>query len=92
MGHTCDHCKLRYCMKHSLAEVHGKFTGCDEAIRKKEREEFLHPKVDTRKMQHQVQHDKAKKTLSSKLKQMELERKAKPSAGGAGGSSSKKKK
>lgn len=41
-------------------------------------------------MQNQIEHDKAKKGLSAKLKQMELERKAKPS--GTGGNSSKKKK
>mgnify|MGYP003507536221 CR=1 FL=1 len=70
-------------MKHILAEVHG----CGDAVKKKEREEFLHPKVDTRKMQHQVEHDKAKKNLSSKLKQMELERRAKPT-----GNDNKKKK
>jgi hypothetical protein len=89
MGQTCELCRNRYCMKHSLPESHGKDTGCDEAIKKKEREEFLHPKVDTRKMQHQVEHEKAKKTLTSKLKQMELDRKAK--ASGSSGSGKKKK-
>lgn len=84
MGQNCELCKSRYCMKHSLAEVHG----CGEAIKKKEREDFLHPKVDTRKMQHQVDHDKAKKTLSTKLKQMELERRAK--ATGSTGNKKKK--
>lgn len=75
-------------MKHILAEIHG----CGDAVKKKEREDFLHPKVDTRKMQHQIEHDKAKKSLSSKLKQMELERKAKPAGSGNSGGGGKKKK
>lgn len=87
MGEDCAFCKKRYCYKHSLPEIHGKFTKCDELVKKKEREEFLHPKVDTRKVAQQIEHGKAKKTLESKLKQMQLERKAKPS-----GSSGKKKK
>lgn len=86
MGQNCEHCKMRYCYKHILAEIHGKFTNCGDLVKKKEREEFLHPKVDTRKIAHQIEHDKAKKSLEGKLKQMQLERKAKP------GTSGKKKK
>jgi len=82
MGEDCPFCKNRYCYKHSLPEIHGKFTKCDELVKKKEREEFLHPKIDTRKVAQQVEHSKAKKNLETKLKQMQLERKAKPSTSG----------
>lgn len=88
MGQNCEHCKMRYCYKHILAEIHGKYTNCDEAVKKKERDEFLHPKIDTRKVAQQVEHEKAKKTLDTKLKQMQFERKAKAS----GSNSGKKKK
>jgi predicted nucleic acid binding AN1-type Zn finger protein len=83
MGQNCEHCKMRYCYKHILAEIHGSgFTNCAELIKKKERDEFLHPKIDTRKVAQQVEHGKAKKSLEGKLKQMQLERKAKPSSSG----------
>ena len=82
MGEDCSFCKNRYCYKHSLPEIHGKFTKCDELVKKKERDEFLHPKIDTRKVAQQVEHNKAKKNLETKLKQMQLERKAKPSTSG----------
>jgi hypothetical protein len=88
MGQNCDLCQMRYCYRHILAEIHGKFTNCGDLIKKKEREEFLHPKIDTRKVAEQVEHGKAKKSLESKLRQMQLERKTKPS----GSSSGKKKK
>lgn len=91
MGHTCTFCNHRYCYKHSLPEIHSEKLGlkCAEIVKKKERDEFLHPKIDTRSAKKKDEHDKAKKTLESKLKQMQLERKQK--APGAGTTSKKKK-
>ena len=95
MGQTCSFCNHRYCYKHGLPEIHGTTMGtkCDEIVKKKERDEFLHPKIDTRKAQAKVDHDKAKKTLETKLKQMQLERKQKAAGASsvAGGGSKKKK-
>lgn len=90
MGHTCTYCKKRYCYKHSLPEAHSEKMNlsCSENVRKKERDEFLHPKIDTRSAKKKDEHDKAKKTLEQKLKQMQLERKQKA----PGASTSKKKK
>lgn len=89
MGQTCQFCNHRFCYKHNLPETHSKLTNCAELVRKKEREEFLHPKVDTRSIQKRQEHDKNKKTLEQRLKQMQLERKAK--LPGAGTSNKKKK-
>lgn len=90
MGQTCPFCQKRFCYKHNLPEAHSKNLGtnCDEIVKKKERDEFLHPKINTRETKKKEEHDKAKKTLEAKLKQMQLERKQKP--GGSGGSSSSK--
>ncbi|CRK92216.1 CLUMA_CG005726, isoform A [Clunio marinus] len=90
MGQTCTFCNHRFCYKHNLPEIHSKNLGtkCDEIVKKKERDNFLHPKIDTRSAKKKEEHDKAKKILELKLKQMQLERKQKqPGAG-----SSKKKK
>lgn len=91
MGQTCTFCSHRFCYKHNLPEIHAKTLGtkCDEIVKKKERDEFLHPKIDTRSAKKKEEHNKAKKTLDQKLKQMQLERKQK--APGAGTSSKKKK-
>ncbi|XP_045474814.1 DNA-binding protein SMUBP-2 [Harmonia axyridis] len=74
----CKYCKGRFCPTHSLPEIHG----CGEAVRKDEKEKFNHPykKLD------QENHQKAQTKLTMKLKQLQLERKAKP------GNSSKGKK
>lgn len=89
MGQTCSFCQKRFCYKHNLPEAHSKNLGtnCDEIVKKREREEFLHPKIDTREVKKKEEHDKAKKTLDQKLKQMQLERKQKST-----GNSSKGKK
>lgn len=89
MGQTCTFCSHRFCYKHNLPEIHSAQLGtkCDEIVKKKERDEFLHPKIDTRSAKKKEEHDKAKTTLEVKLKQMQLERKQKPS-----GSGTKKKK
>lgn len=93
MGQSCSFCNLRFCYKHGLPEVHANALGtkCDEIVKKKERDEFLHPKIDTRSAKKKEEHDKAKKTLESKLKQMQLERKQKASGTGTAGGSKKKK-
>lgn len=92
MGQTCTFCTKRFCYKHNLPEAHSKNLGtkCDEIVKKKERDDFLHPKIDTRESKKREEHDKAKKTLEVKLKQMQLERKQK--ASGSGSSSKAKKK
>lgn len=48
MGQTCSMCNKRFCYKHSLPEIHAEALGtkCDEIVKKKERDEFLHPKVN----------------------------------------------
>ncbi|CAO1405946.1 unnamed protein product [Diamesa serratosioi] len=79
MGQNCSFCSKRYCYKHGLPEAHTSQTNCAELVKKKEREEFLHPKIDTRKSAAKKDHAKAQNTLTNKLKQMQLERKAKPS-------------
>lgn len=83
MGSNCEFCTERFCFKHSFPEIHG----CSDKVRKKEREEFLHPKVDTRSERAKQDHEKVQKKLDTKLKQMELERKQKPSGSGTGKSS-----
>jgi predicted nucleic acid binding AN1-type Zn finger protein len=79
MGVNCEFCSERFCFKHSLPEIHG----CSEKVKKKERDDFLHPKVDTRSMKAKEEHDKSKKKLDIKLKQMEVERRQKPSGSGS---------
>lgn len=65
----CKYCGNRFCTSHGLPEIHG----CGEAVRKDERQQFLHenPKLSVEK------HEKASTKLSMKLKQMQLERKSK---------------
>lgn len=75
---TCKFCNRRFCTSHGLPEIHG----CGEAVRREERRKFVHPDIKF----NQEKHEKASTKLSMKLKQMQLERKAKP-----GGSSNKKK-
>lgn len=91
MGQTCTYCSHRFCYKHNLPEIHAEklATKCDEIVKKKERDDFLHPKIDTRSAKKKEEHNKAKKTLDQKLKQMQLERKQKPA--GAATTSKKKK-
>lgn len=91
MGQTCAFCQHRFCYKHNLPEAHSSQLGtkCDEIVKKKERDEFLHPKIDTRSAKKKEEHNKAKTTLEQKLKQMQLERKQKLPGGAA---TSKKKK
>lgn len=84
MGTDCGFCRQRFCFKHGLPEIHG----CGEAVKKQEREEFLHP-LPAKTMQAQEDLKKAHGRLEQKLKQMNLSRKAKPTAGGAGEGSGK---
>ncbi|XP_052863005.1 DNA-binding protein SMUBP-2 [Anopheles cruzii] len=82
VGTDCGHCRERFCFKHSLPEIHG----CGEAVRRKEREEFLHP-ITGKARREREDKQKAQTRLSQKLKQMSLERKQKPTGGGASSSS-----
>uniref|UniRef100_A0A182PXR6 AN1-type domain-containing protein n=1 Tax=Anopheles epiroticus TaxID=199890 RepID=A0A182PXR6_9DIPT len=79
VGTDCSFCKDRFCFKHSLPEVHG----CGEAVKRKERELFLHPMTGKAKAEL-YEKQKAQVRLTQKLKQMSLERKQKPSVGGSG--------
>ncbi|XP_050071298.1 DNA-binding protein SMUBP-2 [Anopheles maculipalpis] len=79
VGTDCSFCKDRFCFKHSLPEIHG----CGEAVKRKERELFLHPMTGKAKAE-QYEKQKAQVRLTQKLKQMSLERKQKPSSGGSG--------
>ena len=65
----CKHCQLKFCTTHYLPEVHG----CGEAARRDEKREFLHPHPKL----SEEKHEKVSQKLSTKLKQMQLERKAK---------------
>lgn len=84
MGTDCGFCRQRFCFKHGLPEIHG----CGEAVKRQEREEFLHP-LPAKTVQAQEDLKKAHGRLEQKLKQMNLSRKAKPTAGGAGEGSGK---
>ncbi|XP_055637854.1 DNA-binding protein SMUBP-2 [Toxorhynchites rutilus septentrionalis] len=77
MGSDCGFCKQRFCFKHGLPEIHG----CGEAVRKVEREAFLHP-LPAKTVQAQEDLKKAQGRLDQKLKQMNLNRKAKPPGAG----------
>uniref|UniRef100_A0A8D8JF91 DNA-binding protein SMUBP-2 n=1 Tax=Culex pipiens TaxID=7175 RepID=A0A8D8JF91_CULPI len=81
MGSNCGFCKQRFCFKHGLPEIHG----CGEEVKRKEREEFLHP-LPAKTVQAQEDLKKAHGRLEQKLKSMNLSRKAKPSGGGEGSS------
>lgn len=74
----CKHCNNNFCTTHGLPEIHG----CGEAARREEKRKYLHPTPTL----SQEKHSQAATKLSLKLKQMQLERKAKQ------GSSNKKKK
>lgn len=67
MGLDCCHCKKRFCFKHGLPEVHG----CGEAIKKDERQKFLHPKP-AKTVRQEVDLAKAKVKLQTKLKDMQV--------------------
>uniref|UniRef100_A0A182N522 AN1-type domain-containing protein n=1 Tax=Anopheles dirus TaxID=7168 RepID=A0A182N522_9DIPT len=84
VGTDCSFCKDRFCFRHSLPEVHG----CGEAVKRKERELFLHPMTGKAKAE-QKEKQKAQVRLTQKLQQMSLERKQKPPTGGSGSSSGK---
>lgn len=85
MGTSCEFCKQRFCFKHGLPEIHG----CGEAVRKQEREVFLHP-LPAKTVQTQEDLKKAQNRLDQKLKQMNLSRKAKPSGGTDSGKGKRK--
>ncbi|XP_065095589.1 DNA-binding protein SMUBP-2 [Ochlerotatus camptorhynchus] len=87
MGSNCGFCKQRFCFKHGLPEIHG----CGEAVKKQEREEFMHP-LPAKTVQAQEDLKKAHSRLDKKLKQMNLGRKAKPSGSSSseGGGSKRK--
>lgn len=79
MGTSCGFCKQRFCFKHGLPEIHG----CGEAVKRQEREEFMHP-LPAKTVQAKEDLKKAHGRLEQKLKQMNLSRKAKPTGTGEG--------
>lgn len=73
IGFPCSHCQMTYCVKHNLPEVHG----CGEICKAREQKQFKarsKPEEKAKKKKQDLQ-----KSLSTKLGQMQLERKAKPS-------------
>lgn len=78
--HHCELCNKRFCIKHSLPEVHG----CSEAARIQERERFLEKE---KAKAHQLIADQEKNRLRTKanyqkkMAEMSLARKIKPKAG-----------
>lgn len=76
MYQECEHCRRRFCFKHGLPEVHG----CGEAIRRAERERFMHP-VPAKTRQAEKDLKEARVRMEQKLKDMKLGRKAKPPVG-----------
>lgn len=73
MYQDCEHCRRRFCFKHGLPEVHG----CGEAVRRAERERFMHP-VPAKTRQAEKDLKEAHARMEQKLKDMKLARKAKP--------------
>lgn len=73
MFQNCALCKQRFCFKHGLPEVHG----CGEAVKRQEREEFLHP-TPLKTIRQEAELKKARERMEQKLKDMNLARKAKP--------------
>lgn len=71
IGHDCNLCEQRFCMKHLLPEVHG----CGGAVKKTERAEFLRIPPKPTPKQFVKDHNKAQKRLDQKLKEMSLARK-----------------
>ncbi|XP_022912138.2 DNA-binding protein SMUBP-2 [Onthophagus taurus] len=65
----CKYCNLRFCTSHGLPEIHG----CGEAVRRDEKRKYMHPEPKL----SENKHEKAATKLSMKLKQMQMERKAK---------------
>ncbi|KAF5304416.1 hypothetical protein FQR65_LT07946 [Abscondita terminalis] len=65
----CKYCGSKFCTTHGLPEIHG----CGDAVKRDERQKFLHPQVKLSQHKHEQASDK----LAAKLKQMQFERKAK---------------
>uniref|UniRef100_A0A182J0U8 Uncharacterized protein n=1 Tax=Anopheles atroparvus TaxID=41427 RepID=A0A182J0U8_ANOAO len=59
VGSDCSFCKERFCFRHGLPEIHG----CGDAVKRKEREEFLHPMTGKARVEQyekqKAQHDDA---------------------------------
>ncbi|KAJ3662374.1 hypothetical protein Zmor_006728 [Zophobas morio] len=65
----CKYCKGRFCPTHGLPEIHG----CGDAVRKDEKQRYLHPNTKLT----EEKHSQAQTKLNMKLKQMQQERKSK---------------
>ncbi|XP_037049600.1 DNA-binding protein SMUBP-2 [Bradysia coprophila] len=77
MFQDCALCKQRFCFKHGLPEVHG----CGDAVKRQEREQFLHP-TPLKTIRQEAELKKARDRMEQKLKDMSLSRKAKPATSG----------
>lgn len=75
VGQDCDHCRKRFCMKHTLPEIHG----CGDAVKKDERAKFLKP-IPYKTIRDRENLEKCHTKLEQKLKDMNLSRKAKPAS------------
>lgn len=67
----CKYCNNRFCTTHGMPEIHG----CGEAVRKDERKKFVNNFGATKLTEEK--HNQASSKLTQKLKQMQVERKAK---------------
>lgn len=81
----CALCKQRFCIKHGLPEIHG----CGEAVKRQEREQFLHP-TPLKTIRQEAELKKARERMEQKLKDMSLARKAKPASADAKKNAKKK--
>lgn len=78
--HHCELCNKRYCIKHSLPEVHG----CSEAAKIQERKRFLEQeKAKTQQIiaDQEKNRQRIKANYQKKMADMCLARKGKPKAG-----------
>lgn len=86
IGFPCKLCEFTYCVKHNLPEVHG----CGEMCKLQAQKAFKaksKPEEKAKKKRKDMQ-----KSLSSKLDQLQLDRKAKPGGSGTGAAAVAKKK
>lgn len=78
--HHCELCNKRYCINHSLPEVHG----CAEAVKILERKRFLEKdkaKAHQLNLDHEKTRMQIKVNYQKKMAEMSSNRKVKPKAG-----------
>lgn len=75
LGQTCEFCRHRFCLQHSLAEVHG----CGDAAKQSARSHIrqtgnLNTNGQSKSYQDQLKRDYAEKKLKEKIQNMQKER------------------